>query len=182
MRADSHLVDEIVPDPGHGAAARAPGGVSLLVLHSAECEPTDTAARAVARYLAGLRAASAHYVIGPGIVVQQVPEATPAWTCGARGNPLAIQIEMTGRAMSTDWTTGPGLEVLTRCARLGRDICDRWGLPLVALDADAVRGGARGVCSHDSITRGLGGTTHVDPGGPGDARWPWELWLELARG
>jgi N-acetyl-anhydromuramyl-L-alanine amidase AmpD len=154
--------------------------VALLVLHSAECAATDAAARAVAAYLAGYRGGSAHYVVGPGVVIQQVPERYPAWTCGARGNPLAIQIEMAGRAMSTDWTSGDGLRVLRRCAGLGRDICQRWHIPLMALGPDDVRAGMHGVCSHDSITRGLGGTTHVDPGGPHDARWPWETWLEAA--
>lgn len=178
--AESCWVDRVLWDPGHGAGVRAE--VALLVLHSAECDTRDGAADAVARYLVGAKGASSHYVVGPGLVVQSVRERHPAWTCGPKGNNLAIQIEMAGRAATTDWSSGEGLKVLRRCAGLGRDICQRWSIPLVALGPDEVKAGHRGVCTHATITAALGGTNHVDPGMPGDRRWPWELWLAAAGG
>lgn len=176
--ADSPLVTHVIVDPGYRWASRRRGQVLWLVLHSCECECTDAAALAVAGYLRVAAGASAHYVVGPRVVVQQVPERHVAWTQGA-ANAECISIEHAGRSLpggghaATDWAAQP--ELLRTSARLARDICDRWGIPWLYVGQDGVRERRPGIVTHGDITRALGVKGgHVDPIG-----WPWEEWLAL---
>ena len=168
--------------PARHWSARPPGAaIRLVVLHSTESGPGT--ARAVARFFAADPSCqgSAHYVVDADTVVQCVSESRGAW--GARGgdaNACGIHVEMTGRALSTDWTAGPGLAVLERAAPLVADILRRHELPCRALDAERLLAGEPGMVTHATITEAYavrGG--HCDPGGVGDHRWPWEQWLAL---
>jgi hypothetical protein len=69
-----------------------------------------------------------------------------------------------------------------RAAELVRAICKRWDIPLERVDAAGLLAGKRGITSHAAVGAAFKKSTHVDPGGVGDVRWPWELFLRLVRG
>jgi hypothetical protein len=162
--------------------------VDLIVLHSTENPVSSGVARNVALWFAGASApmASAHYVVGPEKVFQCVIEHDVAWAAPG-ANAQGIQIEMVGQAAKTDWTRdgdGPqdGLRVLVRAAELTRAIAKRWDIPLERVNVAGLLAGKRGITSHAAVGAAFKKSTHVDPGGVGDVRWPWELFLRLIRG
>ena len=188
--ADSALVTLVCRDTSCRTAARTQGDVRWIVLHSSQCDATDQAAKGTAGYLAGqsdaARHASSHYVVGPTVVIQQVPERSIAWTEGP-ANDLSISIEMAGWSVPcpghqpTDWL-GDGLPVLRRTAGLCADICARWAIPVERADVELVRGRLPGITTHAAITEAYGVRGgHVDPGGSGDLRWPWGEFLAYVR-
>ena len=162
--------------------------VDWVVLHSTENPIKPGTARNVALWFAGAQApqASAHYIVGPDTVVQCVRETAVAWAAPG-ANATGIQIELVGQAHKTDWTRdgdGPqdGLRVVVRAAELTRAICKRWDIPLERVDAAGLLAGKRGITSHAAVGAAFKKSTHVDPGGVGDVRWPWEPFLKLVRG
>lgn len=162
--------------------------VDLIVLHSTENPVGIGVARNVALWFAGAGApqASAHYIVGPEKIFQSVIEHDVAWAAPG-ANAQGIQIEMVGQAAKTDWARdgdGPqdGFRVVVRAAELVRVICKRWDIPLERVDAVGLLAGKRGITTHASVGAAFKKSTHVDPGGVGDVRWPWELFLRLIRG
>lgn len=161
--------------------------VDLVVLHSVEAQIEPGMAKRIADYFAGPDApdASAHYVVGPDATYACVQEKDVAWAApGANSN--GIQVEMVGQAFKTNWTypgSGPtdGLDVLRRSADLVRSLCLRWDIPMKRVDAKGLLAGERGITTHAAVTAAFRQSDHVDPGGPGDERWPWELFLRLVR-
>lgn len=161
--------------------------VDLIVLHSTENPIRRGTARNVAQWFAGPSApqASAHYVVGPDETIQCVNDADVAWAApGANRN--GIQIEMVGQAFLTDWAkagsgTADGLDVLRNAAGLVRELCGRWDIPTERLDPAALRAARRGITTHAATTEAFKQGTHVDPGGKGDARFPWDVFLQLVR-
>jgi hypothetical protein len=164
----------------HWSSGR-PEPVRLVVLHSTENDIKPGVARNVARWFAagGDCRASAHYVVGPDEVWQTVREHDRSWAAGATANRLGVHVELVGRAGSTDWSSGPGLEVLRRAAPLVADICRRHGLTVQGLDVSRLEAGESGIVTHAACTACWHESTHRDPGLQDDERWPWELWLAL---
>lgn len=144
-----------------------PGGnndVTRLVIHTAECPVRRGMARAVANYFAGGsggRAASAHYCVDPGEVIQCVDEGDEAYH--APPNAGSIGIEPAGTASGTDWTTADALAELGRVADLGADICRRHNLPAVFCSAADLRAGKRGITTHHQVTLAWNQSSHTDP-------------------
>ena len=161
--------------------------IDLIVLHSTENPIEPGTARNVAMYFAGPDApdASAHYVVGPEATYGCVEEKDVAWAApGANRN--GLQIEQVGQAFQTDWLRSgnaptDGLDVLTRSADLVRSLCLRWNIPMKRVDAKGLLAGERGITSHAAVSAAFRQSDHVDPGGPGDERWPWDTFLRLVQ-
>lgn len=154
--------------------------VRWIVLHSTESARVKGAARSVASWFASAAApmASSHYVVDPDECIQCVDERAIAWTEGV-ANPYSIGIEIVGKASHTrdQWLDDYGEPTLVRVAALVREIADRWHIPLVAIDGEAIRREEPGVTTHATITLGYrvsGG--HTDPG----AGFPMDWVLEKA--
>lgn len=142
--------------------------VLWIVLHSTESARVKGAARSVASWFAsaGAPMASAHYIVDPDEVIQGVDERAIAWTQGS-ANPYSIGIEIVGKASHTreQWLDDYGEPTLTRVAALVREIADRWGIPLVYVDATGILRRDLGITTHATLTeayRVAGG--HTDPG------------------
>jgi N-acetyl-anhydromuramyl-L-alanine amidase AmpD len=158
--------------------------VRLIVLHTMEVPCTDTAARNVMiAFQNTARQASAHYGIGPGITLSGVPETGTAWatpSCNADG----LQIEQAGYSgktdgsvAGTDWTTGPGAQVVSRTATLVADLAARWNIPIRHLTNAELLAGQAGIIGHVQASAVYGGT-HWDPG----ETYPWDTLINLATG
>ena len=161
--------------------------VDWVVLHSTENPIRKGTAKSVARYFEGPSApmASAHYVVGPEEIWQCVREVDIAFAAPG-ANEKGIQIEMVGQAHKTDWLLGgdkdvSGLPVVERTAKLVREICDRWQIPVQRVDEKGLLEKSRGITTHWAVTAAFKKSNHIDPGGIGDARWPWDKFLELVR-
>ena len=161
--------------------------IDLVVLHSTENPIKRGVARNVAIWFGGASApqASAHYVVGPDETIQCVDDADVAWAAPG-ANRQGLQIEMVGQAFKTVWdkegpTVTDGLAVLQGAAKLTRELCDKHGIPMERVDADGLRAFKRGITTHAAVTEAYKKGTHVDPGCKGDARFPWDLFLELVR-
>jgi N-acetyl-anhydromuramyl-L-alanine amidase AmpD len=149
-------------DPKHGFAA-----VRLVVLHTTENPCAPGVARAVARYFAGPGApeASAHYVVGPDELILCVPEASTAWHAPP-ANFYSIGVEQTGRAAFTpdDWQSASAQAMLARSAALVADLCDRYGLPVVFVDAAGLAREDAGITTHVEVSKAFRVSDHTDPG------------------
>ena len=148
----------------------------VLVVHSAECGETDTAAEGVARYLQGRRL-PVHYTVDANSHVQML--ALTADCRAARGLPPAdgIHIEHAGRASQTpaEWADPYSDAMLGRSAILAAKACIQFNIPPVHLTGPAVKNG-RGIVGHHDITVAYnvkGG--HTDPG----VNFPWRHWLDM---
>jgi hypothetical protein len=146
--------------------------------------------------------ASWHYVVGGDPepvsgVIQCVREDDIAWTAGVRrANGHSINIEIVGQAMLTDWASMIMRPTLQRAAALTARSCRRWDIPVREVGVDELREARRlleaGVFDLPDELRGVGSHAkvtdawdvedgHQDPGGPGDRRWPWPLFMGLVR-
>jgi N-acetylmuramoyl-L-alanine amidase-like protein len=161
--------------------------VDLVVLHSTENPIRLGVARAVAQMFSGRTApqASAHLIVGPEETIQGVRLEDTAWAApGANHN--GVQVEQVGQALRTDWLRAgldetAGMRVLERSARVVAAVCRDLAIPIRRVDAAGLKAGERGITTHAAVTAAFKKSTHVDPGGATDGRWPWSTYLELVR-
>ncbi len=133
------------------------------------------AALGTARYFANPDCGgSAHYVHDAGPVEQHcVPDNVVAWH--APPNLHSIGQEICGhpawtREQFLDDRVRPALE---NSAARTRELCDRFGVPKVHIDAGQLLGGAHGVTGHDSVSQAWHQSTHWDPG----PNFPWDWYM-----
>jgi N-acetyl-anhydromuramyl-L-alanine amidase AmpD len=152
-----------------------------IVLHSAECAESLTAAESLGAWLAGPQGpanASWHYAVDRDSVVQSVECQHIAWHAGIV-NAYTIGIEQAGRAQqrAADWSDDYSAAMLDRVALLLAHLSVEYGIPLVYRDhvdvaGEHQRGGFRGVTTHADVTRAFrvrGGHTDPGPGYPMEA-------------
>lgn len=179
-RTVDEIVNQTIPARNFTAANRPRSARRVIVLHSME----GGTAESVARWFGGPSApqASAHFCVGPhGIVVAGVPLEHVAWAAPGM-NRYGIQIEQEGYAYKTDWLDGEGLATMRTTAELVAALCREEGIPAVRLEPHHLQApDCTGITTHWSVTRAFGKSTHVDPGGPNDKRWPWVEFLRLVQ-
>lgn len=141
--------------------------ISLLVIHSAECAETATAAEALQGWAAGPSApkASWHYAVDSDSTTQSVRDEDTAWHAPGV-NDRAIGVELAGRASQTpaQWADAYSTAVLDRAARLFARLCNRHSIPAVYVDAAGLQRGERGITTHADVSRAFKRSTHTDPG------------------
>lgn len=157
---------------GYGGHTSGPiGRVTRVVLHGTVSGCYRGGARAVAEYFTQARSGGlAHYVVDPGETVQCAPESLATW--GAPPNEGEIHVELCDPQSGDParWDDADHQAMLLIAAGLVRDICDRHGLPVAAVDARAMLAGRDGVTQHLWVSQAWGQTNHSDPqgGGPFD--------------
>lgn len=109
---------------------------------------------------------SFHYVVDGNSATQCVDDKWIAWHARARGNAVAIGVELCGRAAQTreQWFDAVSLATMSIAARLCSDICERWGIPPVAVDADGLLRGEKGITTHAFVSKAWKQSNHWDPG------------------
>lgn len=166
------------PSPNY-TRGRGGSGVTMVVIHTAECGETTTAAEGVAAYFARANGASAHYTVDVDSITQSVREEDTAWHCGQwESNQRSIGIEHAGYAAQgpAEWADNYSQTMLRLSAQLVAGICLRYGIPIRGLSPAQVRAGEAGIAGHIDVTLGYaiyGG--HTDPGGG----FPWDQYIQL---
>jgi N-acetyl-anhydromuramyl-L-alanine amidase AmpD len=143
-----------------------PRDVRLLVLHSAECAESATAAEALAGWAtsANRPKASWHFAVDSNSITQSVELDNIAWHAG-QVNGYSIGIEQAGKASQSDgqWSDEYSMAMLENTARLLAVLVGLYDLPLDYVETGLAT--AKGVTTHAAITREFrvrGG--HTDPG------------------
>jgi N-acetyl-anhydromuramyl-L-alanine amidase AmpD len=148
--------------------------IDLVVLHTAEVAETLTSAEAVAGFFKNPgnypdgkpRRVSAHYCVDADSTVQCVLDHDVAFAApGANAN--GIQVELSGFARQTavDWTDAFSKATLARAAKLVARVLKDHKIDCAYVDWTALkRGGARGITTHDDVSRAYGRSSHTDPG------------------
>jgi peptidoglycan hydrolase-like protein with peptidoglycan-binding domain len=150
-----------VPLPSPNYNSRNPGGVRLIVLHTAEGARTI---ESLANWFANpANEVSSHAGADdkPNTIGVFVHREDNAWTQG-QFNGQCVSLELCGFAAwdSAEWHRHPNM--LENCAAWIAEESQAFGIPLVRLSAQQAQGGGTGVCQH--IDLGAAGGGHVDCG------------------
>lgn len=141
--------------------------VRVVVLHSMEASETLKTAENVARWFSTLtdRQSSAHYCCDADSIVQCVRESDTAFAAPGC-NHDGIQIELAGWAKQSreDWADEFSTLMLDRVAVLVADLCKRYDIPPVFVDAPELVAGASGLTTHAEVSKAYKKSTHTDPG------------------
>lgn len=143
--------------------------IDLVVLHTAETPEGVNTARAVANYFATTTTkASAHYTVDPKNIFQCVQDKDVAYAApGANSN--GIHLELSGRAGQTagEWHDTYSSALLANAAKLAADICAAYKIPARYVPAAQLAAGgaaARGITTHNEVSKAFRKSTHWDPG------------------
>lgn len=166
---------------------RSLASILTIDLHSTENPIRKGVARNVARWFNGPSApqASAHFLVDRDETIQGVRLDHAAWAAPGQ-NVTGVQVEMVGQAFKTDWLKwGPGdrdgRQVMERTAELVAWLCEHLEIPVRRVTPDGLRAGERGITTHAAVTEAFHKSSHLDPGGAGDKRWPWPEFLTAVR-
>lgn len=161
----------------------------LIVVHGTVTPCVDGGRYAIARDFNNPRSrpASAHYIVDPGGVVQDVYDSLVADHCGL--NPDSLGIEHTFELVSPAWDSAhaarwqdqPHQAVIRRGGNLAARLCLHNGIPLRRVSAIQLRAwvadGRRhplGICGHDTVSEAFPAlSTHWDPG----PAFPWAAYM-----
>jgi N-acetyl-anhydromuramyl-L-alanine amidase AmpD len=140
---------------------------TLIVMHSMEAAEKPTTAEAVANWFAGPSApkASAHFCLDNDSIVQCVKVGDVAWHApGANAGGIGIELAGYARQTSEQWADAYSKAMLDLAAQLVGKLCWDFNIPLVFLDAAALKTGRPGVTTHWEVTQAFKKSTHTDPG------------------
>lgn len=86
------------------------------------------------------------------------------WAAGTTANTYGVHGSAVGYAVRTreQWLKFP--KQLESMAQWAADVSKRYDLPLVWLTPQQLRDGARGFCSHDTVSKAWREVNHTDPG------------------
>ena len=154
--------------------------IRAVVLHTMEATEKPSTAENVAAWFAGPNApiASAHFCVDADSTVQCVREQDTAFAAPGL-NADGVQVELAGYAGQgvAGWADDYSQALLRRAAALVADLCRRHHLSIVALDAQALLRGERGITTHAEVTKAYRRSTHTDPG----PTFPMAAFLDLVR-
>lgn len=139
------------------------GPPRALCVHTQE---GDSSADGLARYQLNRSAGGSYHVIidATGRMVRSNDDGYIPWSAGWTGNRVALHVCLTGYARFSrdEWLArSPQLD---RLADWLRHNSRAYGIPLVRIGPDQLRGSGKGVCGHDDISKAWGESDHWDPG------------------
>lgn len=165
--------------PYVGPAAHTSAGsnqpITRIVIHGTVSPCVKGGARATARYFASPSAGgSAHYVVDPGEVVQDVYDSVIAWH--APPNPGSIGVELcdpeTGPA--SRWHDADHEAMLALAAELVAGLCLAYDVPVRKIGVKSLLAGKHGICGHVDVSNAWHESDHSDPRG-----FPWKHFMAL---
>lgn len=175
------------PSPPYvGPAAHTSAGnnkpIHRIVIHCTVSPCEEGGARKTAAYFNSPSAGgSAHYIVDPGEVVQDVYDGVIAWH--APPNPNSIGIELTDALISEAWDQKNAARwkddrhqrMLTRAADLVAQLALAYDVPIVKLSSADLLAGKHGICGHVDVSQAWHQSTHWDPG----TAFPWEDFMSM---
>ncbi len=159
----------------HDSGPRAPGDVSLVVLHSTE---GGTAAGVARFFAASSTQASTQLVVDDGGCYRCLPDEVIPWGApGANRNGLHVEHVGYARWSREEWLRHEA--TLRRGAFHVAAWCRAYRIPVRLLTPEQLRRGARGIAAHAAVTEAFGTVGgHTDPG----RGFPIEDYLGWVRG
>ncbi|MGH3097912.1 MAG: N-acetylmuramoyl-L-alanine amidase, partial [Streptosporangiales bacterium] len=152
--------------------------IQFIVVHCTISPCTCGEATDIAHYFQRADT-SAHYVVDSCQTRQCVHDWDRAWHCGSPGNDHSIGVELCAYVPPHgSWGDREHEAMLARAAKLTAQLCEAYDVPKRKIGPGQLAAGAEGVCGHRDVTRGLGGTTHTDPG----SAFPWDHFMALVHG
>lgn len=153
-----------------------------VAIHSAVMSLYPGAARDLALYFQHPSyVSSCHYTIDSSsyhkALYQCVYDNYRAWHDGYN---MGFGLEMCEYPSKTPgrWEHPHHVQLLHNTARLTRNLCIVYDIPMTLLNASELEAGKRGIVSHDTVSESdLSTTHHWDPGA-----FPWQLFMRLVRG
>lgn len=144
-----------------------PRKIDYIVIHTAEIGEFLEGAEALMNACATQeRVASWHYAVDPDSITQSVKDFDIAFHApGANHN--GIGIEFSGRARQTpeEWQDDYSFYLLENAARLCAELSNRHNIPLVFVPRETLKlPGARGITTHNEVSKAFGKSDHWDPG------------------
>lgn len=164
-----------VPAKYHGGRQEV---IERIVIHSAVMALYNGAAADLASYFQHPSAfVSAHYTQDNVQRRQCVWDNTVAWHDGYNLNEIGIEMCEYPNDDITRWYRGVHRALLAETAKLTRQLCLYYGIPMTKLSVAEIEAGHWGVCGHDDISDSwLSPSTHTDPGA-----FPWDEFMRLVR-
>ncbi len=153
---------------------KGPRKIDLIVLHTAEiAESLEGAEALMAACARGLvntdgtpNLASWHYSIDANSICQSVKDEDIAHHApGANHNGLGFELCGRARQSPAEWQDDFSFYVLEQAATLAADKSIEHNIPLVFVPRETLKlPGARGVTTHNEVSKAFGKSTHWDPG------------------
>lgn len=137
-----------------------------------------------ARYFAGGSAGgSAHYVEDVAVETHCVPDSTIAYHAPPNQHSLGIEICAEGGQYAQSYTRDQWLSpqawpAVQRAASRTRELCQRFGIPMVKLSVADLLAGRHGICGHIDVSNAWHQSTHSDPGNG----FPWDKFIQAVGG
>lgn len=191
LRGFTHAKEAVMakaPAPPYVGPANRHGGkgnkpIKRIVLHSTVGPTKPGSARNIAHmFNTTSRAASAHYIVDAGEVVQDLYDSYVAYHAPPNSHSLGVEIcDNPGPSESRPhsvgrWADGDHRKALLLTAELVAGLCKAYGIPIRKLSPSELRAGKKGICGHIDISHAWRQTTHWDPG-----EFPWAEFIRLVK-
>ncbi len=164
-----------IPARLHGGAQSA---IDRIVIHATVSPCVKGGARNVAKYFQGSAAGgSAHYVVDPGEIVQCVRDDVVAYHAPPNTGSLGIELCDPQSGREARWADAEHTAMLGLAAKLVRELCAKYDVPVIHLTTAGVRGGTRGICGHAQVSEAFRKSDHGDPDIGG--KFPWDRFMKL---
>lgn len=163
---DSRTATAYIGNPHFNTANRTKATIRWIVIHDMESSEGPKTARNVAAYFAlPTTRASAHYNVDSTEIIQCVREKDVAWHAPGLSS-RSIGVEHAGRASQTaaQWDDTYSRSMLKLSASLFADLCKRYDIPVVFIDAKGLLAGTPGITTHAQVSKAFKKSTHTDPG------------------
>lgn len=141
-------------------------------------------ALSTARYFASAAAGgSAHYIVDIAGEQHCVPDNTQAYHAPPNPRSIGIEICAEGGNYSLSYTRAQWLSpevwpAVALAAARTREVCQRFGIPLVRVNATDLLAGQKGICGHTDVSQAFHQSTHSDPG----PEFPWLEFMAAVTG
>lgn len=156
---------------------RDPNKCQAIVFHTNQ-GPETGSVRSLLEYCTDIeRGVSYNIIVGAGQIGRSNDDNYIPWSAGPTANRAGLHVCLLGYAEQTraQWLDPEAM--LDRAARVAAFWSQEYGIPLVRIDAAALKAGKRGVCGHVDTAQAWGETNHTDPGD----HFPYDVVLTKAR-
>lgn len=139
--------------------------VDRIVIHGTVSPCERGGAENIARYFQNPSyPSSCHYVVDPGEVRQCVNDWDTAYHAPPNARSIGVELCDPQEGPDSRWDDANHVAMLERAARLVRQLCEAYNVPMRWLSPADLRAGLRGITDHENVGIAWRQTTHVDPG------------------